>query len=95
MNGHGPMAAPLRAWFGKDGLLKEGPPEAAVEELWRLAATELPELRVSQELAPWLESRRSQEERKLLRCEYALKEQRANGPCRKPMCRSFRCVRGL
>jgi hypothetical protein len=80
MNGHGPMPAPLRAWFGEDGLLKEGPPEAAVEELRRLAATELPDLRVSQELAPWLESRRRQEERKLLRREYELKVQSGEWP---------------
>ena len=80
VNCHGPMPAPLRAWFGADGLLKEGPPEAAVEELRRLAVTELPELRVSQELAPWLESRRRQEERKLLRREYELKVQSGEWP---------------
>jgi superfamily II DNA or RNA helicase len=80
MNGHGPMPAPLRRWFGEDGLLKDGPPEAAVEELRRLSATELPDLRVSQELAPWLESRRRQEERKLLRHEYELKVQSGEWP---------------
>jgi SNF2-related domain/Helicase conserved C-terminal domain len=80
MNGHGARPAPLRLWFGEDGLLREGPPEAAVEELRRLAATELPDLRVSQELAPWLESRRRQEERKLLRHEYELKVQSGEWP---------------
>jgi superfamily II DNA or RNA helicase len=80
MNGHGPMPAPLRRWFGEDGLLKEGPPEAAVEELQRLAATELPDLRVSQELAPWLEARRRQDERKRLRREYELKVQAGEWP---------------
>jgi len=80
MNGHGPMPAPLRRWFGADGSLKVGPPEAAVEELRRLSATELPDLRVSQELAPWLESRRRQEERKLLRHDYELKVQSGEWP---------------
>ncbi len=80
INGNGHTPARLRKWFGKDGLLNEGTPEAAVEELQRLAAAELPELRVSQELAPWLESRRRQEERKLLRREYELKVQSGEWP---------------
>jgi hypothetical protein len=80
VNGHEALPAPLRRWFGEDGLLKEGPPEAAVEELQRLAARELPALRVSQELAPWLEARRRQEERKRLRREYELKVQSGQWP---------------
>jgi hypothetical protein len=80
MNGHGPMPAALRPWFGEDGLLKEGPPEAAVEELRRLAASAVPELRVSQELGPWLESRRRQEERRLLRHEYEMNVQSGQWP---------------
>jgi len=80
INGHGPVPAPLRRWFGEDGLLKEGPPEEAVEELKRLAANELPDLRVSQELAPWLEARRWAEERKRMRREYELKVQSGEWP---------------
>jgi hypothetical protein len=80
MNGHGPMPAPLRALFGEDGLLREGRPEAAVEELRRLAVSHLPDLRVSQEMDPWLESRRRQEERKLLRHEYEMKVQSGEWP---------------
>ena len=80
MNGHGPMPAPLRRWFGEDGLLKVGPPETAVADLQRLAATHLPDLRVSQELAPWLEARRREEERKRLRREYELKVQSGQWP---------------
>jgi superfamily II DNA or RNA helicase len=85
MNGHGPMPAALRAWFGEDGLLKEGPPEAAVEELRRLAAADLPDLRVSQELGPWLEARRRLEERKLLRHEYELKVQSGQWPAQETL----------
>ncbi len=80
MNGHGPMPAPLRALFGEDGLLREGSPEAAVEELRRLAGSHLPDLRLSQEMGPWLESRRRQEERKLLRHEYEMKVQSGEWP---------------
>ncbi len=80
MNGHGPMPAALRTLFGEDGLLREGPPEAAVAELRRLSESALPDLRVSQEMGPWLESRRRQEERKLLRHEYEMKVQSGEWP---------------
>ncbi|MGA2748211.1 MAG: DEAD/DEAH box helicase [Verrucomicrobiota bacterium] len=79
MNGHGPMPIALRRWFGEDGALKEGPPETAIEELRRLAG-EVPQLRLSQELEPWLEARRRAVERKQLRREYELKVQSGEWP---------------
>jgi superfamily II DNA or RNA helicase len=63
----------LRGWFGPDGALHKGPPEEAVEALKQLAYGAVPALRLSQELAPWLEGRRHAAERKHLRRDYELK----------------------
>jgi superfamily II DNA or RNA helicase len=79
-NGHRPTPPLLRHWFDQDGLLTEGTPEAALEELKRLAAAQTPELRVSQELEPWLETRRRAVERKQLRREYEMKVQSGQWP---------------
>ncbi len=79
-NGHMPPPPALRRWFRADGLLAEGTPETVLPELKRLAAAEASELRVSQELEPWLEARRRAAERKQLRREYEMKVQSGEWP---------------
>ncbi len=62
----------LAALFDRDGLLIAGNPWEAVE---LLRDTQAPGLRISQDVLPWLESRRRAEERVLLRREYEEKVQ--------------------
>src|SRR5207247_1685121 len=69
------LPAALAQWFESDGVLRDAAPEEVVESVKQLAADELPRLRLSQELGPWLESRRRAVERKELRREYELKVQ--------------------
>jgi hypothetical protein len=70
----------LQKWFQPDGLLREGPIEEALDALKQLAASAVPALRLSQELAPWLETRRRAVERQQLRREYEQKVQRGEWP---------------
>ena len=70
----------LREWFDGDGFLKNGSPEEAVAALEQLRHSHLPELRVSQEVGPWLEARRRAEQRKQLRREYELRVQSGEWP---------------
>jgi superfamily II DNA or RNA helicase len=79
-SGHRPVPSSLQGWFDQEGLLTGGTPETALEELKRLAAAETPELRVSQELEPWLETRRRAAERKQLRRDYEMKVQSGEWP---------------
>src|SRR5512138_406341 len=67
-------------WFGTDGRLAEGSPEAALEALRQLSGEDLPEIRISQELGPWLENRRRAAESKDLRRQYELKVQSGEWP---------------
>ena len=60
----------LRQLFDDTGLLRDDAPEAAVELLQQDGGTDL---RISQEVAPWLEARRQMTERKLLRRDYEAK----------------------
>ena len=76
----GRTPAVLREWFDANGALCAGSPEEAVAALQRLAAKRLPNLRLSQELAPWLESRRQVEQRRQLRREYELRVQSGEWP---------------
>ncbi len=78
--GQGPLPRALRKWFGADGFLRDSTPEEAVSALCKLAADGLPDLRVSQEIQPWLEVRRRAAERKQLRREYELKVQSGEWP---------------
>jgi hypothetical protein len=80
LNGHEPLPRPLRKWFGEDGRLASGLPETALAALQQLREDSLPQLRISQEIALWLETRRRVEERKQLRHEYELKVQRGEWP---------------
>lgn len=63
----------VRKWFAVDGRLSGASAEDALEALEKLRAADLPELRLSQEIVPWLEARRHRAERKELRREYELK----------------------
>ena len=80
VSGSGPLPSALREWFNDDGQLVESPPEAAAEALRKLAAGHLPQLRVSQELEPWLQERGQAAERKELRRQYELKVQSGEWP---------------
>lgn len=66
-------------WFDAKGGLASGSPEEAIDALLKMQA-EAPELRVSQEIGPWLESRRRAAERARLRREYELKVQSGEWP---------------
>ena len=70
----------LREYFGSDGLLKRGVPEDALEALEKLRQADFPQLRLSQEIAPWIEARRRATERKSLRHDYELKVQSGEWP---------------
>lgn len=63
-----------------DGRLVQGTPQDAVSALRRLANGDRPEIRVSQDVGPWLESLSRAEERQMLRREYELKVQRGEWP---------------
>jgi superfamily II DNA or RNA helicase len=80
VNGGGAIPSALRKWFDADGLLRQGRIEDAMESLKELAASRTPELRLSQELEPWLETRGRADERKRLRQEYEAKVQSGEWP---------------
>ena len=67
------LPAAVRKWFADDGRLTDTPVEDALEGLEKLHAADMPEVRLSQEIGPWLEARRHRAERKELRREYELK----------------------
>jgi superfamily II DNA or RNA helicase len=79
---HGTTALPreLQPWFGRDGLLRRGTVEDTLAALRKLADGELPALRLSQEIAPWLEARRRASECRQLRREYEFKVQSGEWP---------------
>ncbi|MBN8246803.1 MAG: hypothetical protein J0L84_05095, partial [Verrucomicrobia bacterium] len=70
----------LAEWFGSDGRLLTDSPEAAIEVLRTLAGREVPGLRLSQEIEPWLEQRRRIVERRELRHAYEQKVQSGEWP---------------
>ena len=74
------LPRPLREWFQADGTLRNGSPAEAVAALRALAPDDLPELRISQEIGPWLERREQLAERKRLRREYQLRVQSGEWP---------------
>jgi hypothetical protein len=71
--GNGALPPELGPWFGPDGRLLNGSPEEALEAVEALRQKGLPALRISQEVAPWLEGLRQVLERKELRRQYELK----------------------
>jgi hypothetical protein len=80
LHGDGSVPASLNKWFTPEGALRQGQPEEAVAALKALAEGDAPGLRFSQELDPWLESRRRSAQRKQLRREYELKVQSGEWP---------------
>jgi hypothetical protein len=73
------MPARLRRWFRAGGCLAAAPSESTVDEL-RKVSRQVPALRLSQEIEPWLEERRRAAERQQLRHEYELKVQSGEWP---------------
>src|SRR5437016_7114828 len=80
LNGNGSLPAALKRWLDKEGVCRHGLPEEMIEALKLLDAKEVPELRLSQELGPWLEARRRVTARTQLRREYELKVQSGEWP---------------
>jgi SNF2 family DNA or RNA helicase len=76
------LPARLREWFNADGRLQGNSPEAALEYLRQL---EMPELRISQEVEPWLVARQQTAERKALRREYEQKVQSGEWPAQETL----------
>jgi SNF2 family DNA or RNA helicase len=79
---NGPHKLPrvLRKWFDAEGRLADVPPERVCPALQQLRDTDLPQIRISQEVNSWLEDRRRTGERKQLRHEYELKVHRGQWP---------------
>lgn len=77
---NGRIPPPLQEWFDPDGLLSDSSPEEAVSALESLRGDGLSALRISQEIGPWLETRRRAAERKELRRQYELKVQSCEWP---------------
>lgn len=75
--GAGGLPRRLRKLVDRDGRLLERDPDRALEQLGRLR---LPQLRISQEMDPWLEARRTSAENRSLRREYELKVQSGEWP---------------
>src|SRR5439155_24577461 len=80
VNANGSLPKAVRAWFDASGAPKNGSPEDAVAALEQLRQTDFSELRISQEVAPWLENRRRAGERKELRRDYELRVQSGEWP---------------
>ncbi|HKX60955.1 MAG TPA: SNF2-related protein [Verrucomicrobiae bacterium] len=80
LNGHGKLPRPIQKWFGADGRLQNGSVETALEALRQLRGAEFPQIRLSQEIEPWLETRRRMAERRQLRHEYELRVQSGEWP---------------
>ncbi|SPE58517.1 conserved hypothetical protein [Verrucomicrobia bacterium] len=76
----GRMPRGLAEWFDADGRLCTEALEESLESLKQMSAGEIPELRISQEIAPWLEARQHAAQGKQLRREYELRVQRGEWP---------------
>ena len=73
------IPAALQEWFDIQGKLVGGGLDESLGAVRELAA-QMPAVRLSQELGPWLEARRCSEQRKQLRREYELKVQSGEWP---------------
>ena len=78
--GLGRLPKALRAWFDQEGRLTGAPVDEALAALEKLRAADLPELRLSQEIGPWVEARCRRAERTELRRAYELKVQGGEWP---------------
>ena len=79
LNGQGKLPPGVGRWFNDNGRLN-GTPETALDALRRLRDADHPQIRISQEVEPWLENRRRVAERRQLRHEYELKVQSGEWP---------------
>ncbi|MDE3065932.1 MAG: DEAD/DEAH box helicase [Verrucomicrobiota bacterium] len=80
LNGHGDLPRAVGKWFDAEGRLANGSPETALHALRQLRDADFPQIRLSQEIAPWLENRRRAAERVQLRRDYELKVQSGEWP---------------
>src|SRR5438034_3635126 len=82
LNGHGELPQMLKKWFDAEGKLvnPDVADEATITALQQLREAGFPQIRISQEVAGWLENRRRAVERKQLRREYELKVQSGEWP---------------
>lgn len=70
----------IQKWFDADGRLSGVEPEEILKALEQAREGDCPQIRVSQEIAPWLENRRRVEECRRLRRQYELKVQSGEWP---------------
>jgi SNF2 family DNA or RNA helicase len=77
---NGKLPGSLANWFGKNGRQREVDPEEVVAAVEGLRASGATEVRVSQEVAPWLEARRLVAERRQMRHDYEVRVQRGEWP---------------
>lgn len=80
LNDHSTLPVAVAKWFDEQGRLLGGSPEAALAALGRLRDAGHPQIRLSQEIASWLEDRRRAAESRQLRHEYELKVQSGEWP---------------
>ena len=80
LNGYDNLPRAVGKWFDAAGRLANGPPETALDALRQLRDADFPQIRLAQEIEPWLENRRRAAERKQLRHEYELKVQSGEWP---------------
>jgi len=74
------LPAVAAEWFDADGWLCNGSPELAVAQLRQWRDGKCPQIRLSQEIEPWLENRLRLADRRALRHEYEIKVQRGEWP---------------
>jgi hypothetical protein len=75
LNANGNLPKPLKSRLDPKGVLCADSPGSLARAVDELRELNLPELRISQEVAPWLEQRQRAEEKKRLRHEYEQKVQ--------------------
>jgi superfamily II DNA or RNA helicase len=77
-----PLPTRLRRLFNSDGRLRSKEPEQALEKIRK---ARVPNLRISQQVTPWLQARRQIEERKTLLREYEQKVQSGEWPAQETL----------
>lgn len=79
-NGARKLPSAIGKWFDSSGLMLDVAPETALPELLRMRNQGFTQMRLAQEIEPWLENRRRVAERRQLRHEYELKVQSGEWP---------------